>query len=250
MPRYDESRLDPHNKTGNPPRNIICDPRLDGSAEGNETPLDGIPLYDKQWKDVISHKKELKLVAIATWNDFTERTQIEPCNDSTSAYKDDPFFLLNRTKYWISILKDNDTPTISEPSQVPPENVQENQNVTVSANVSDYGSGVNRVLLNWTTNVTSNMSSVRMIFNSSTDRYEGVILGQKAGTSVNYSITAFDNADNCQVDDNRTYYYNYVVGREFSPLLILPLFMLATLAAVIVYKRKGTHLAQRQNRAR
>jgi hypothetical protein len=40
------------------------------------------------------------------------------------------------------------------------------------------------------------MFYVPMTLNSVTGLYEGVILGEKAGTSVNYSITAYDNAGN------------------------------------------------------
>lgn len=106
MPRYDESRLDPQRKTGEPYRNITCDPNLDGSDGENVEPLNWTPLYDKQWSQAIQCARNgtVKFIAIATWNDFTERTQIEPCNDSTSAYKDNPFFLLNRTAYWVSTL--------------------------------------------------------------------------------------------------------------------------------------------------
>lgn len=244
MPRYDERGLSPD-------RLRCSDPYLNGSDGSYTDPLNGLPLYDKQWEEVISNASagKIKYVGIATWNDFTERTQIEPCYDNTSAYKDDPFFLLNKTKYYISMLKDSEAPTITNVSQVPSGNVTEYQNVTVYANVSDTGSRVNRVLLNWTTNVTYTWSFVSMNFNSETGSYEGVILGQKAGTSVNYSLTAYDNAGNWRVDDNQTYYYNYVVTPEFSPLLVLPLFMLATLAAIIVYKRKGTHSAKGQNHA-
>jgi hypothetical protein len=138
MPRYDE--------TGLAPNRIRCgDKYLNGSDWETVDPLNE-PLYDYQWKEVLSNASagKVQYVGIATWNDFTERTQIEPCWDNTSAYEQNPYFLLNRTEYWI-----NKLPVID----------------------------------------------------------------------------------------------------EFQPLLVLPLFMLATLAAVIVYKRKGTHLAQRQNHA-
>jgi hypothetical protein len=248
MPRYDETRLD-RNGTMGKVRDKCADPYLDGSYWNNTDPLNE-PLYDYQWKEVLSNASagRVQYVGIATWNDFTERTQIEPCYDNTSAYKDNSTFLLDKTKYYISLLKDSEAPTISMVSQVPSENVTEYQNVTVYANVTDTESGVNRVLLNWTTNVTYNWSSVLMTPNSD-GFYEGVILGQKAGASVNYSLTAYDNAGNWRVDDNQTYYYNYVVIPEFSPLLVFPLFILATLTAVIVYKRKRIHLAQRQNHA-
>ena len=61
------------------------------------------------------------------------------------------------------------------------------------------------------------------------------------GTEIPYTLLAFS---------NETYsylYFNYthstqevIIIPEFSPLIILPLFMIATLLAVIVYKRKQT----------
>jgi hypothetical protein len=100
MPRYDERGLAPD-------RNRCADPYLDGSDGQNVEPLNGEPLYDKQWKEVFVNALagDVKYVGIATWNDFTERTQIEPCYDNTSAYKDDPFFLLNKTKHYTTQLR-------------------------------------------------------------------------------------------------------------------------------------------------
>jgi hypothetical protein len=99
MPRYDERGLTPE-------RNRCADPYLNGSDGQDVEPLNGEPLYDKQWKEVLVNALagDVKYVAIATWNDFTERTQIEPCYDNTSAYKDDPYFLLNKTKHYINEL--------------------------------------------------------------------------------------------------------------------------------------------------
>jgi hypothetical protein len=106
MPRYDETRLDPQHKTPGAPRNIMCDPHLDGSDGEYVEPLDE-PLYDKQWKEVLTNASagKVKYVAIATWNDFTERSQIEPCHDNTSAYGYYSTFLLDKTRYYTSQLK-------------------------------------------------------------------------------------------------------------------------------------------------
>ena len=100
MPRYDERGLAPD-------RNRCADPYLDASDGQNVEPLNGEPIYDKQWKEVFVNALagDVKYVGIATWNDFTERTQIEPCYDNTSAYKDDPFFLLNKTKHYTTQLR-------------------------------------------------------------------------------------------------------------------------------------------------
>jgi hypothetical protein len=106
MPRYDETRLDPNGTMGKV-RDRCADPFLNGSDGQNVDPLNGEPLYDEQWQEVLSNASagKVKYVAIATWNDFTERTQIEPCYDNTSAYKDYPSFLLDKTWYYTSQLR-------------------------------------------------------------------------------------------------------------------------------------------------
>jgi hypothetical protein len=105
MPRYDETRLDP---TGikDKIRNSCADRYLNGSDWENVEPLNE-PLYDYQWKEVLSNASagKIRYVGIATWNDFTERTQIEPCYDNTSAHRDNATYLFNQTKYYIDELK-------------------------------------------------------------------------------------------------------------------------------------------------
>jgi hypothetical protein len=119
MPRYDETRLDPNGTMGKV-RDRCADPYLNGSYWNNTDPLNE-PLYDYQWKEVLSNASagKVQYVGIATWNDFTERTQIEPCYDNTSAYRDDPSFLLDKTRYYTSQLR-----IISLQAQIDSLNVQ------------------------------------------------------------------------------------------------------------------------------
>jgi hypothetical protein len=105
MPRYDETRLDPNGTMGKV-RDRCADPYLNGSYWNDVDPLNE-PLYDYQWKEVLSNASagKIKYVGIATWNDFTERTQIEPSYDNTSAHRDNTTYLLNQTKDYIDKLK-------------------------------------------------------------------------------------------------------------------------------------------------
>jgi hypothetical protein len=85
-PRYDDSRLgvDPSNGLA---RNTTADSDLSGG------------LYQNQW-DIVNEwidAGQCHVVLIGTWNDYTERTQIEPCFDSTSVFSS-PFHLLDITK--------------------------------------------------------------------------------------------------------------------------------------------------------
>jgi len=63
--------------------------------------------YDEQWSKVLKLAREGKVnyVTIASWNEFAERTQIEPCWDETSYKKNDPFYIFNKTKDYIKQLK-------------------------------------------------------------------------------------------------------------------------------------------------
>lgn len=64
-------------------------------------------LYGKQWSNVISLAKQGKvnIVTISTWNEYHERTQIEPCVDMTSAYEQNVDYILEKTKSYIEQLR-------------------------------------------------------------------------------------------------------------------------------------------------
>jgi len=64
-------------------------------------------LYDQQWHKAISdaNQGKVNIVTIISWNEYAERTQIEPTNDTTSAFKSDPFHLFNKTKQYIETIK-------------------------------------------------------------------------------------------------------------------------------------------------
>jgi len=111
------------------------------------------------------------------------------------------------------------------------------QNVTISVNVTDKESGVHNVTLSYSINEGANWTDVLMI-NLTGDTYVGEIPGLPNGSVVLYKITAYDNAGNFVVDDNATQYYIYTVIPEFPATIFLPLFIITTLLAVIVYRRK------------
>jgi hypothetical protein len=58
---------------------------------------------------------------------------------------------------------------------------------------------------------------------------------------VTYTIVAEDNVGHIITTDE-TNAYQYHVIPEFPSLIILPLFMIATLLAIIVYRKKHTVL--------
>ncbi len=88
-PRYDDYRLQ-RDKTS------TVDPDL----------TDGT--YEREWTNATRLWKEGKIntIVISTWNEFKERTQIEPNYDATASNKD-PYLLFKQTKTLISQLKSN-----------------------------------------------------------------------------------------------------------------------------------------------
>ncbi len=137
---------------------------------------------------------------------------------------------------------DTTPPNLDLPSQNPPgENVQPNQNVTVSVNATDLWSGMKNVTLVYSfDNGTSWEGPGTMMLNSSSNLYEGTILGQPADTFVTFQIVAYDNAGNNATIEGTQTYLTYQVVPEFSAFFILPLFMMATLIAIVFYRKKRT----------
>jgi hypothetical protein len=138
--------------------------------------------------------------------------------------------------YVDSIILDTAAPIIQIPSRVPEGDVQPDQAVTIFVNASDLLSGVKSVRLTYT--LGASWVDTLMTLNSSTNLYEYSIPGQAAGTPVKYKITAHDYAGNNMTDDNAGQYYVYTVIPELPSLVALELFMMATLLAVVIYRRR------------
>lgn len=112
--------------------------------------------------------------------------------------------------------------------------------VTISATVSDEGSGVKNVILYYRNDRDSSFGPIPMEYNFSQQVYEATLPGQPAGTTVEYFIVAYDRAGNSAVENNSGIYYNYQVIPEFPSLIILSSFMIATIfTAVILLKKKN-----------
>ena len=80
-PRYD----DEHFRPGNVPS---YDPNLT------------MNWYQKQWQWILNNTQNISLITIATWNEYHERTMIEPHYDATAPV-DDPYYLFNITKEFV-----------------------------------------------------------------------------------------------------------------------------------------------------
>jgi len=142
----------------------------------------------------------------------------------------------------MAVVFDRCPPDIDIPTQDPSaDDVQPYQNVTISVNVTDNLSGVKNVTLTYSLdNGTTWETPESMNLNTTGNLYEGTIPGQPIGTEVRFKIVAFDNAENIVTKDGTSLDYTYIVVPEFPTALVLPMFMTATLLAIIVYRRKHT----------
>jgi len=151
--------------------------------------------------------------------------------------KENPITIIMNANHTLkAFFVDDIPPEISAPVQEPPENIMAYQNVTVTVNVTETGSGLYNVTLwhsinNGTTWTPLNMTKI------STNTYQTTILGHETCTWVTYRIIAYDNKGNQAVNDNHGYCYIYHVIPEFPSLIILPLLIITTLLTVIVYKK-------------
>jgi hypothetical protein len=87
-------------------RQISVSPRFDDFyvRENNETVDAKLEyLYDQQWQKALSYIKQdaVDFITITTWNEYPERTAIEPHYDAT-AFNQDPYYLYYKTKDYIS----------------------------------------------------------------------------------------------------------------------------------------------------
>lgn len=140
--------------------------------------------------------------------------------------------------FLVDIALDKTPPIIVTPLRDPSSEVQPNQLVRISVDVRDSLSGVDSVRLVYFTNRSSGGLEFPMMGNQTSGLYERTILVTEANTLVKYQITAYDKAGNNVTNDKEEHYYVYTVVPEFSSSVAIPLFMIATLVAVIIYKRK------------
>lgn len=139
--------------------------------------------------------------------------------------------------FTIQLGEDNNAPLISNLSRVPDGDVSPNQEVRVSANVTDSESGVKNATLFYDLNNSQTWTPIPMNYNLTSHVYYATIPGQSQGTYVRFHIVAYDKVGNNATEDG-TEYSAYTVVPEFSSNTILPLFTIATLLAVIVYRRR------------
>jgi hypothetical protein len=128
-------------------------------------------------------------------------------------------------------------PIIDEPTQDPADNVQPDQQVKISVNVTDTESGVKNVTLHFTNDTT--WYDVSMIYNYETEKWEAIIPANLLGTNVTYWIEAYDNNGNHAIKDNEGHYYLYTVVPEFPSALMLIFLMMASIITMLIIPIKS-----------
>jgi len=140
-------------------------------------------------------------------------------------------------KILTGIKLDKTSPIIGIPSHLPESDIQPQQEVRVSVNVTDFVSGVKNVTLSYNLNYSLIWVDLPMTFNSTTGFYEITIPGQPAGTVVKYNIVAYDNAGNYEVEDNSGQYYVYTVIPEFPSIMFLLISIMLLTVFIIALKK-------------
>lgn len=133
---------------------------------------------------------------------------------------------------WFSV--DLSPPIIETPTRLPADDVEPYQEVTVSVNVTDTFSDIERVILSFQNN--TSWHNVTMDFNTTTSLYEAGIPGQPADTLVKYKVIAYDEAGYFAVNDHEQEYYVYTVIPEILSAFILLLVFVVTMFLVAFKK--------------
>ncbi|MCJ7768093.1 hypothetical protein MUP79_06860 [Candidatus Bathyarchaeota archaeon] len=175
-------------------------------------------------------------------NDVLEGQNLQEKNDQTEilSFQMGPRWQSILTYYDdVKVFSVDDTtpPSISAPEQSPPDSmVKENQNVTVSVNITDLETGVYNATLWYGVNGTASWTPVNMTFVSG-DTYQATIPAFANGTKISYRIIAYDLSGNKASNDNQGNYYVYTVP-EFTYLLVLFPLTVVTVTAAVMFRKK------------
>lgn len=142
-------------------------------------------------------------------------------------------------KILTGIKLDKTAPIIGIPSREPASDVQPDQPVKVSVNVTDSLSQVKNVTLYYTlNNGTSWEDPLPMNWSFSTSLYEATIPPKPDDTMVRFKIVAYDYAGNNKSKDGTEPCCIYQVIPEFASAIILQLFMILSIIAVTVVRKR------------
>ncbi|MCW4034561.1 MAG: right-handed parallel beta-helix repeat-containing protein [Candidatus Bathyarchaeota archaeon] len=121
-------------------------------------------------------------------------------------------------------------PTIGDSSHIPDGVVKPDQSVKVTVMVTDAASGVQNVTLTYF--VSADEKKIPMMYNSADQTYDCIIPGQQE-TTVEYTISAYDNTGHYAVDNNAGQYIVSSVIPEFSSKDVFSVFLLISVVVTL-----------------
>lgn len=156
--------------------------------------------------------------------------------DEISAGSTNPIdVLMDKNHTLLAVFVDNIQPQIGNPTQDPSANIQPNQNVTVTATITDLGSGICNATLEYTLDNGTTWISLNMN-KTGPNAYQTWIPEHENATWVKYKITTYDNTGNPAVNDNAGSYYVYQVIPEFTTAVTMFLLVFFITAIILVTK--------------
>lgn len=217
--------------------------------------------YTSEGKDWLSAESPISLLAVddesnvtatyykiddGSWQTYDQPFNLSSLDDGshTIYYYSVDYFeneedIKNQTVYLDSTAPDIDTPT-----RYPTGDIELGQTVIISVDITDSGSGVKNAVLKYSLDNGTTWTNVNMNYNSTSGLYEGTIPAQSTIMSIKYAISANDNVDNNAVQDNLGIYYSYQVIPEFPSITLIAIFMLLSLSATILIKKRSKILLQ------
>jgi len=139
----------------------------------------------------------------------------------------------------VTVFLDKTSPTIETPTRYPTGDINQGELVTVYANVTDTGSGVNSNLVSllYSFDNGTTWANTKMNYNSTSGLFEAVLPKQLYGTWVSFKISVSDNVENTATKDNSGLNYAYQVIPEFPTITLLMIFMALSIAIAVLAKK-------------
>lgn len=217
--------------TGLIPRNrqIPVSPRFDDSRF--RTPSHVVDkdlcegVYDEQWKRAIDYVRKgvVDVITICSWNEYPERTAIEPHWDA-DAYDHNPYFLYIKTKKYIAILKGETLDILADVKKLAYSYLIDSYNSTLGLCYEYPGANVywvthdnvlaSYVLQQWNReiadNITETIKRIARDYNLTTSPV-GIPLDTRAEILLGYNVNQF-NVTNLVILNAS--YYGSILGTE------------------------------------
>jgi hypothetical protein len=137
-----------------------------------------------------------------------------------------------------TVYLDSTGPSIDAPMRYPSGDVEVGQAVKISVNVTDLGSGIKEVILQYSLNDGVSWTNISMTYNNISNLYEGTIPAQSTNLMVKYAIYASDNVGNSAVNNSSGQYYSYSVIPEFPQVMLMAILLFSSFSATVLIKKR------------